>query len=501
MYKSKKFLISFVALLFISLLVGSISNAADLTINDNGYPEVTISGTNYYDYAREIVSMVNSERTKNGLSALKIDNELTENAMQRAAELTMAFDHVRPNGEMCFSLNNRIYGENIAGFQPTPKEAMNTWMNSSGHRENILNASWKAIGVGCFKRDGQYYWVQLFTLRDAIDTTMKSGTQNVNVKIELPIENLKVYANNNASIELEVGKEATLKTTFTYDNKDYNIANSDVVYTFSNEGIAKIEDGKIKAIKEGTVTITAQVGENQTTCSVKVVPRVISVYYKTHVENIGWQNYVRNGATAGTSGRSLRLEGIQIYLDNLQVNGGIEYCTHVENIGWQDFVANNAMSGTQGRALRLEAIKIRLTGDFSSQYDVYYRVHCQNFGWMGWAKNGESAGTAGYAYRLEAIEIKLVPKGGNAPGETKNSFKQNIRYQTHIENIGWQKYVSEGETSGTTGRSLRLEGIRIISENSDVQGDVEYCTHRHDTAGILTYFKVLQRHTGQIRRA
>ena len=54
MYKSKKFLISFVALLFISLLVGSISNAADLTINDNGYPEVTISGTNYYDYAKDL---------------------------------------------------------------------------------------------------------------------------------------------------------------------------------------------------------------------------------------------------------------------------------------------------------------------------------------------------------------------------------------------------------------------------------------------------------------
>ena len=106
---------------------------------------------------------------------------------------------------------------------------------------------------------------------------------------------------------------------------------------------------------------------------------------------MGWQNYVRNGAMSGTEGQSLRLEGIQIYLDNLPVSGGVEYCTHVQNIGWQNYVSNNKMSGTEGQSLRLEAIKIRLTGEFANQYDIYYRVHCQNIGWMGWAKNNESA--------------------------------------------------------------------------------------------------------------
>ena len=82
------------------------------------------------------------------------------------------------------------------------------------------------------------------------------------------------------------------------------------------------------------------------------------------------------------------------------------------------------MSGTSGRSLRLEAIQIRLTGAAASKYDIYYRVHSQNIGWMGWAKNGAPAGTAGYAYRLEAIQIKIVPKGERAPGSTAYAYRQ-----------------------------------------------------------------------------
>jgi len=148
------------------------------------------------------------------------------------------------------------------------------------------------------------------------------------------------------------------------------------------------------------------------------------VSYRTHVQNVGWQGYVSDGATSGTSGRSLRLEGINIQLGSLGYGGSIRYRTHVQNIGWQGWRSDGAMAGTSGQSLRLEAIQIQLTGDMAQRYDVYYRVHCQNIGWMGWAKNGSSAGTAGYAYRLEAIQIRLVPKGGAAPGPTSGSFRE-----------------------------------------------------------------------------
>ena len=147
-----------------------------------------------------------------------------------------------------------------------------------------------------------------------------------------------------------------------------------------------------------------------------------AVNYTTHVQNIGWQDYVSDGDMAGTSGKSLRLEGIKV---NTTIDGlDISYRTHVQNIGWQDFVSNGEMSGTSGKSLRLEAIEIQLSGEKAELYDVYYRVHCQNIGWMGWAKNGESAGSAGYSYRLEGIEIVLVEKGAEAPGSTEGAFAQ-----------------------------------------------------------------------------
>ncbi|URN84326.1 hypothetical protein [Acetobacterium wieringae] len=134
-----------------------------------------------------------------------------------------------------------------------------------------------------------------------------------------------------------------------------------------------------------------------------------NVNYATHVQNIGWQNAVSDGALSGTVGQSLRLEGITIKsgIDGL----GIEYATHVQNIGWQDYVADGTVSGTEGQSLRLEAIKIQLTGTQADKYDVYYRVQVENLGWLGWASNGAESGTAGYGYRLEGIEIVLVEKG------------------------------------------------------------------------------------------
>lgn len=149
------------------------------------------------------------------------------------------------------------------------------------------------------------------------------------------------------------------------------------------------------------------------------------VQYRTHIQRIGWgQGYVNEGQMAGTSGRSLRLEGANIKLVNKDYNGGIRYKTHVQTYGWQDWCYDGNFTGTSGQSKRLEAIQIELTGDMAKHYDVYYRVHAQHFGNLGWAKNGEEAGTAGYAYRLEGLWIELVPKGGAAPGSTAHHFYQ-----------------------------------------------------------------------------
>lgn len=179
----------------------------------------------------------------------------------------------------------------------------------------------------------------------------------------------------------------------------------------------------IKAIQVILVS-KGSVAPGSTTNSyyVNEVPKVPNVLYKTHVQNIGWQDYVKNGTSSGTTGKSLRLEAIQIQLNNTSETGGIKYRTHVQNIGWQNYVSNNALSGTSGKSLRLEAIEIELTDKLANDFDIYYRVHAEHFGWLGWAKNGTSSGTSEYGYRLEAIQIKIVPKGSAAPGSTSNSY-------------------------------------------------------------------------------
>jgi C1A family cysteine protease/uncharacterized protein YjdB len=213
--------------------------------------------------------------------------------------------------------------------------------------------------------------------------------------------------------------------------------------------------------------------------------------YQTHVQDIGWQEYVADGTTSGTSGASKRLEGIRIY--NL-VDGadmGIEYSTHIENIGWQEISAevghDGYLGGTSGQSLRLEAIQINLTGPDADNYDVYYQVHAQNFGWLGWAKNGESSGTAGFGYRLEAIRVQIIEHGNPVPVSTIEAFVENgpqisdvyCTYQTHVQDVGWQDCVKDGAASGTSGKALRLEGIKI--ETSDPTNlDIMYRTHVQD---------------------
>lgn len=209
-----------------------------------------------------------------------------------------------------------------------------------------------------------------------------------------------------------------------------------------------------------------------------VVSSSPSISYQTHVQDYGWQSWKSNGEVSGTVGQSKRLEGINIKLSN--INGSIEYKTHVQDIGWQDWKSNGQMSGTSGQSKRLEAIQIKLSGEAANQYDVYYRVHAQDYGWLDWAKNGESAGTEGYSKRLEGIQIALVKKGENAPGSTSRPFIcKMIKYQTHVQNIGWQGEKADGEMSGTTGQSLRLEAIKI-QLSSSIDGGIVYKTHVQD---------------------
>ncbi len=122
----------------------------------------TVKGTCYYDQAYQVLDIVNQERQKAGVGALSMDQSLLETAMLRAAECVVSFDHTRPNGQLCFTANSKMYGENIAMGFSSPAAVMKCWMNSPGHKSNILNSGFTSIGIGCFKYNGTLYWTQCF---------------------------------------------------------------------------------------------------------------------------------------------------------------------------------------------------------------------------------------------------------------------------------------------------------------------------------------------------
>ena len=119
--------------------------------------------------AAAVASLVNAARQDAGLSELELDADLCAAAQARAQEIAQSFSHTRPDGSSCFTIleefgiSYRAAGENIAMGQHTPEEVMDGWMNSSGHRANILNGTFTSIGVGYYVDGaGAAHWVQIF---------------------------------------------------------------------------------------------------------------------------------------------------------------------------------------------------------------------------------------------------------------------------------------------------------------------------------------------------
>lgn len=125
---------------------------------------------NNSSFANQVLQLVNAERSKAGLSKLTMDTTLSAAAQKRAVETETSFSHTRPNGTKFstvlaeYGISYRTSGENLAYGQRSPEEVVNGWMNSPGHRANILNGNFNKIGIGVHQSsNGTIYWSQLFT--------------------------------------------------------------------------------------------------------------------------------------------------------------------------------------------------------------------------------------------------------------------------------------------------------------------------------------------------
>ncbi len=264
---------------------------------------LVINGKEDYDEAYQVLDIVNQTRAEVGQPALKMDVELLETAMIRAAEISVFYSHTRPCGKDCFSIfrSSGSMGENIALGQTSPEDVMESWNNSPGHYANIISAAYTSIGIGCFAdSDGRRYWVQCFDNAGAIDSA-KSGT--VETTRTIPVLQSLIHLETAESYEFGCGSDKTeVKMTVKNRNAEWAYGrveadSSNFNYISSNPSIADVDENGIITVKAiGTSVITAAFKENpsmkvsmevtkkdHTYSSTVIAPTLSSQGYTEHV--------------------------------------------------------------------------------------------------------------------------------------------------------------------------------------------------------------------------
>lgn len=122
------------------------------------------------EYEQKVITLINEIRAKENLKPLTYTVALSRAASVRAEEISLKFDHIRPDGSEWYTVFEEVNqdidgtGENIARNLNTPEDVVAGWMDSVAHKENILNPKFRFIGVGYLKKgSGASYWTQLFS--------------------------------------------------------------------------------------------------------------------------------------------------------------------------------------------------------------------------------------------------------------------------------------------------------------------------------------------------
>ena len=155
----------------IELPDGNTGETTNQSHDGSGDSSETPDRSEITDQAKQVLNLVNQERAKQNLPALTLNQKLTNVATIKAKDMrdNKYFDHQSPTYGSPFDMMKKFgvsysyAGENIAAGQKTASDVMNSWMNSSGHRANILNKNYTQIGIG-YVTGGSYgtYWVQQF---------------------------------------------------------------------------------------------------------------------------------------------------------------------------------------------------------------------------------------------------------------------------------------------------------------------------------------------------
>ena len=206
----------------------------------------------------------------------------------------------------------------------------------------------------------------------------------------------------------------------------------------------------------------------------------VHIQYQAHVQTYGWQSPVSDGAVAGTSGQSKRIEAIKAYITGIDNEDlSLIAAAHVQGIGWIDGIKEGELIGTAGQSKRVEGFKFSLTGNRADEFSIYYRTHVQHLGWLNWASNGEISGTTGLSLRVEAVQILILPKDQEAPstedGLPYSSYSSDdcsVKYSAYHDD-SWNDVVSGPETVGNTDSATIIRGLEAYLYGT-IPGGVTY---------------------------
>jgi len=239
--------------------------------------DISITGESVYSEAFAILEILNARRAENGLPALKMDEDLLEAAMLRAAECNVYYSHTRPNGTSCFTAfpsQAGSAGENIAIGHESAQQVMEAWMNSSGHRANILSDSFSSAGIGVFAHNGVCSWVQLFSSNTASGTKKPADAERT-FSVEALEENIQPNAST-AQMKLSPNTTRKISVSLTNAGFPYHSVFPDgtsLSFRSDNPNVAKVNaQGVVTAVAPGKATITAAVSgtDKRVTVSVEV---------------------------------------------------------------------------------------------------------------------------------------------------------------------------------------------------------------------------------------
>lgn len=236
-------------------------------------------GIRRYDYAYQVLDLVNQERAKKNRNPVTMDKNLLECAMTRAEELTVYASHIRPNGSICFSAFPYFEdpSENLAINQGTPEEVMESWIESSGHYTNIMNSKNVSAGIGCYSQNGHLYWIQCFSSH-ATEACTQPANQNVSPVLSVLPRLVNIHFNVSSPVKFtEEQKTLTIYATcngFSYMSS--SLDPSSFTWSTGDPSVATVDQsGVIRLKSKGNTTVTATLKS----CPDKILTADLNAYY------------------------------------------------------------------------------------------------------------------------------------------------------------------------------------------------------------------------------